>query len=547
MRKVAIFLLIFVFGLSLRLYHFNWDHNQHLHPDGRFLTMVTLHLDWPSSWYAYFETDKSPLNPFNRGYNFFVYGPLPLWLTKGVAQIFAWSDYNHLVLVGRILAALADSGVLIFLFLISKSIWAPFFYAIMVLPIQLSHFYTVDPFLNFFLWGGFLGMYQYRKSRHWLWLLLAGFSLGLALAAKISAALGVFFLFLLLAWFYRRSWWQLIRAEIIFSLAVLISTYLAAPIYFQGWHLNPSFWQSWQQLRYWSRPDVWFPPGVQWLRRPAWLFPARNMFLWELGIPLSLLFLASLLFWRWWQEELLVVAFFWMLLVFGFQGSQFVKAGRYFLPIYPAIALFLSKFHSRYLWPRCSHFVALVILITFYIIWPLLFMNIYRQPLSRLVASRWMYQHIAPGKTLSCEYWDDCLPLPLEGRSAGQYSQITLNLFSPDSQAKWQHVVQQLSHLDYLILSSNRLWGSIPRVPDRYPYAARFYRLLFTGKLNFQLCQHFANFPGLNWRGKSLITINDRSAEETFTVYDHPEVFIFCRRQPWSPQQYWQLIVAKPR
>ncbi len=545
MKRWLLVLAIFLLGLAGRLYHFNWDRNQHLHPDGRFLTMVTLRLDWPSSLGEYFQTAHSPLNPFNRGFRFFVYGPLPLWLTKAGGEFFHWTDYDHLTLMGRILAALVDSGVMILLFLVSKDIWAPFFYALMVLPIQLSHFYTVDPFLNFFLWASFVAAWQYRRHQHPGWLVLAGFSLGLALAAKISAFLGVIFLSFFLFWQHRRRWQKLLLAELLLLGATFFGVYLAAPIYFQGWRLNPSFWQSWQQLRHWSRPDVWFPPSVQWLRRPAWVFPARNIFFWELGIPLSLAFLASLFLYRWWQEEILVWAFLWILLVFGFQGAQFAKAGRYFLPIYPAIALFLSKFHSNYLWPKCSHLITRIILITFYITWPLLFVNIYRQPLSRLAASRWIYQQVPPGATISCEYWDDCLPLPLDGQSAFRYSQETLDLFAPDNSAKWQQIVQQLSHLDYLILSSNRLWGSIPRVPDRYPYAARFYRLLFAGKLNFRLCQHFVNFPGLSWRGKNLLTINDRSAEEMFTVYDHPEVFIFCRRQAWPPQRYWQLIVAK--
>ncbi len=58
---------------------------QHLHPDERFLTMVTSSLEFPASVSEYFDTEISTLNPHNRGHGFFAYGTLPLFLVRAVA------------------------------------------------------------------------------------------------------------------------------------------------------------------------------------------------------------------------------------------------------------------------------------------------------------------------------------------------------------------------------------------------------------------------------------------------------------------------------
>ena len=55
----------------LRFFGLNWDQNSHLHPDERFLTMVTNGLIWPKSLAEYFNSATNPLNPNNFGYNFY--------------------------------------------------------------------------------------------------------------------------------------------------------------------------------------------------------------------------------------------------------------------------------------------------------------------------------------------------------------------------------------------------------------------------------------------------------------------------------------------
>src|SRR5689334_8824537 len=91
-------LIVVLMGATyFRVIGLNWDENQHLHPDERFLTMVESALQVrkcadPNTpveacppdqirWLGfsdYFNTASSPLNPQNRGYGFFVYGDFPI-------------------------------------------------------------------------------------------------------------------------------------------------------------------------------------------------------------------------------------------------------------------------------------------------------------------------------------------------------------------------------------------------------------------------------------------------------------------------------------
>jgi hypothetical protein len=102
-------------------------------------------------------------------------------------------------------------------------------------------------------------------------------------------------------------------------------------------------------------------------------------------------------------------------------------------------------------------------------------------------------------------------------------------------------------------MSSNRLWGSIPKVPDRYPRTSAYYRRLFSPDTSFRLAAKFTSYPGIPiffftkclYLGKTDYPIaqnsfieysgcqhpgiyfRDDSAEESFTVYDHPQVLIY--------------------
>jgi hypothetical protein len=73
---------VLVVAAVLRLSGLAWDETAHLHPDERFLTMVETGLRLPASLAEYFDTARSPLNPHNSGFTFFVYGTFPIFFVR---------------------------------------------------------------------------------------------------------------------------------------------------------------------------------------------------------------------------------------------------------------------------------------------------------------------------------------------------------------------------------------------------------------------------------------------------------------------------------
>ncbi len=324
------------------------------------------------------------------------------------------------------------------------------------------------------------------------------------------------------------------------------------------------------------------PPSIQWAGTEPLLFPWRHMVTWGMGIPLGLTAWAGFmaagasLFWRWRWQHLLVLS--WSALCFVYFASVLNKTMRYLLPAYPffillgawgLVALYdwararraeagpatggagadrggLSamwtgggRIVARWGAPGAMALAALVLLSS--ALWSFAFTRIYTRPVTRVAASEWIYQHLPRGSVLANEHWDDPLPLPLPGYDPSFYRGPQLPMYDPDEPQKVEMLVQMLSQSDYVNLTSNRLYGSIPRMPQRYPMSTEYYRRLFAGDLGFRLVHTEQSYPTLGpW------VINDDRAEEAFTVYDHPKVLIFQKQPDFSPQRVRQLLSAVP-
>lgn len=561
---------IIITGFVLRTAGINWDANQHLHPDERFLTMVTQAITWPESLSSYFSTQTSTANPHNIGYPFFVYGTFPIFIIKALSQITHLNSYNSVTLVGRFTSALLDTSIILLVYLISHQvfknkiagIFSAFFYTLSTLPIQLSHFYAVDTFMVAGLYGCFFFIQQYFLSppgkKQYIYSVLSGIFLGISLASKISAGLflpivGIAFI----ASFIRtKNWFQVLFCGAIFVFATLLILRVAQPYLFTGLHsLNSQVVENWKQLKSFDNKDGWYPPSVQWINTLPLIFPTENLLFWGLGIPMTVLALGGIVYAlaKIRQFPLSIWHISWIIGIFVYQGLQLAKPLRYFYPLYPSLAvlsgpillIIISRLKNTWL-----QTVAFLILIS----WPVAFISIYSRPHTRVAATQWINQFLPAGSTLSCEHWDDCLPLG----NSGKYSILQLTLYDPDTTNKWQAISNALSEIDYIILSSNRLYGSITTVPDKYPITSKFYSDLFSGRLGFRKIIEFTSRPNLPLPGFKLcftppgisygkvafnsdlcplsgISFVDDYADETWTVYDHPKVIIF-QKVSWPPQ-----------
>src|SRR5215204_3171863 len=175
----VLFLLVLVLAGYLRLTGVNWGEGQHQHPDENFLSGVLGSLQAhkcadatipveacpleQKQWIGigdYFNSKTSTLNPYNRGFSFFVYGNLPMTIVRIAAEASSQFDVK---LIGRQFSALADLFTILILYFIVARIYdrriallAALFSALTVMQIQQSHFFTTDLFVNPF---AFLAIY----------------------------------------------------------------------------------------------------------------------------------------------------------------------------------------------------------------------------------------------------------------------------------------------------------------------------------------------------------------------------------------------------
>ncbi|HID86799.1 MAG TPA: hypothetical protein EYP55_05395, partial [Anaerolineae bacterium] len=355
--------------------------------------------------------------------------------------------------------------------------------------------------------------------------------------------------------------------RLVFAFVVAGITFrICQPYAFQGpSFLNFSFDPRWldnmKYIRDLISGAIDYPPSHQWTNRTAFLYPWRNMVVWGMGLPLGLtawagwaLALVQILRGRWRQH---LLPWTWATLVFLYHGPQFVKTMRYFLPMYPFLIM-LGAYLLVWLWDaarsRVSGFkltlnlepetlklvsggLAVFVLVATFL-WAFAFTRIYTRPHSRIQASRWIYAHIPAGATLAFEHWDDPLPLGVDGKSfEGTYKSVEMKLYDDDNEEKRRQLIEWLDRADTIILSSNRLYGSIPRLPMRYPLTTEYYRLLFAGQLGFRLEKVVTSYPNLG-----PLRFNDDSADEAFTVYDHPKVLIFQKTEDFSRARVEELL-----
>ena len=559
-KQISLFFII-ILAFFLRFYGINWDGGFHLHPDERMLIMVAERI-------SFFDQ----LNP-----HFFNYGSLPIYILKGLASfldvIFKLNitNYNGMLYLGRFLSIFFDILTIIFIFKIAKilfpnikyqisniPIFSSFFYAIAFFPIQNSHFFISDVFLTsfttllmFLLLKFFDNFFNKVRDKNFIgWVILISGVFGAMAATKFP---GIIFYPIVVSVIILAS--KKMKDRMInlfaFHFSFLIFHFLFMPYAFidHKQFINDIL----TQIRMNSNPYV-FPYTLQYVGTTPYVYYLKNIFFWGMGPIISILALSGLIFLfkdfltskfskKNSKFKLLIITFLFYGLYFLIIGRSSVKFMRYMLPIYPFLSLMagygitkISNFkfliYKQTPHPK-SQIPHLAILPTIFLIlslfWTLMFVAIYSQPNTRLLATEWIINNIPYGSTLAVEHWDDQLPL----FGGEKYNFVEMTLYDqPDDEKKWHILNEKLRITDYIIISSNRLYVPLQKLADCqkyrvcYPKTAQYYQKLFNGSLGFKKIAEFSVYPKFSIFNFQFL-INDQSADESFTVYDHPKVMVF--------------------
>ena len=234
-------------------------------------------------------------------------------------------------------------------------------------------------------------------------------------------------------------------------------------------------------------------------------------------------------------------------------GSFEVKFLRYMIPATPFLVLFGSRMLLD-LWDavneRLPRLRPLLVACLFLLLaatgfYAVAHTSVYAQEHPAIRTARWINENAPKGSVILKEHWEEGIP-GLHG-----YDIRELPLYNEDTQAKLRRIAEELAAADYVVFYSNRLYGTIPRLPDRYPFSGEYYRLLFSGALGYELADvqtSYAALAGVTFVDDTLsrpgvpspgrlpsastdgLVLDLGFADESFTVYDHPMTLVFENR-----------------
>jgi YYY domain-containing protein len=507
--------VIILIGGYFRFVGLNWDDYTYLHPDERFLMQVASGLGGAHSLTytnpadltpdqiaqrdrclarypdtngvgTYFDAECSTYNPFNIGFSTFVYGTLPTFTHRAMAELFvnvtgdpSWTQFYQIQLPSRLVSAIAEMLVIVVVFcagLRAHDKWigllAAALYSFTAFSIQQAHFGTSDPMANLFSALSILFAICVQRDGKLRDYALFGVAFGCALASRINLLPLVGLIFVAAALrvmpAFARGVGRMDRDEVLTQhgvgllmagLTTLVVFRLLNPYAFMGPGVfgilpNERWLDEVGKARYFVSGDWDAPPNWQWVARPRYLFALWNMVAWGMGIAFGVAAWASAAvgLWRLIRGRSGALAnaipLAWIVAYFALIGGQWVMTMRYYLPLYPALAVLAawglvslvrrtqyrrvlgSQFsvqgsgsqsddalrtpHSELRTQNSEHStenrelrtenrirrifgtVALIGVLTFTLLWGLGFTNVYRNLTNRVAASVWFWEQV-PG------------------------------------------------------------------------------------------------------------------------------------------------------
>ncbi len=520
-------------ALLLRLLGINWDSGTALNPDARHLfnlasvaaPRIDAALADGMGWVTILlNPDLSPLNPRIDG-AFYVYGDLPLTALTLWGHFAGITDYTGFILVARVMAALAYGSAIV---AVCLSAWvvglrpvgvvlAGMLFASAPTAFQLGGFGAVDIWLiSACAWAGlgFLAL-THGVARGGVAVGI-GIAMAVAVSSKVTGlALGLpAVLALTMLGRYRPV--LALRLGAIGLIAFGLSLRLLSPMSFSGLvTLSPEFLADFRELRELNASEH-FPPNWQWAIPVSLAQRMRDVLLFGTG-PVLLVGAALGLLSGHGRARLILLAVV--------AGPVFVLVTvhspmlRYGAPALPALAVLAAMGFAR--WGRGLQVLVAILALA----WGSGIVRLHLGEHSRIAASLWLVSQPGPAIVVVESAWDDSLPIYIPGIPwRDDFDIQSLMLEMPSDQEMVERIVRLASDGDFIVSSSGRFAEVQPYLPQRFPIAAAWFAGLESGA--FCLVPVWQRLPGYPL---PYFTLDDRDAQEPWTVYDHPPVTIYAR------------------
>lgn len=488
--NLALFSLLFF----TRFWGLGWGNGFFFHPDENNMAAAV-----------------AQLSPQNLSPHFFAYGQFPLYLAYySLKALNLANTFTDSVYALRLWSAVFSCLSLLFFYLLFRS--KIFLLLLIFTPslIQLAHFGTTESLLVLvFAVNLYLSQLILKNPRP-LYFFFVSLITGIGLAAKISSLIFLTPLFFAVIFTKSKNKFHLLLFTIYCLLFTLLFFLLFSPYTLLA---NSDFLST---LRY----ETQVATGAikvfythQFLPTTPYLFQLTHIFPYAVGLPMFIFSCLGLLYViRNTRYLILLVSVFVYFLYFG---QLYAKWTRFMSPIF-----FIFPFLTAYLIEKNKKFTYLNKFILIISILPgIWFMKLYFFPDVRLTASNWITQNIPSNSTVLSEA-GNVINLPITdyrpARPAGglQITNFDFYNYNPTILAS------QLANSDYIFIPSRRVFKN---------YNLNYYQHLFSGSLGFTEIKKFSVF-------------NDESAEETWSVFDHPVIRIYQKTNQLDLSQYEAIL-----
>ena len=560
-RALLALAAITAIGGALRFYNLAWGAPYfHFHMDEHYVFMGA-------------DLLRTSMRDAALSGKFFMYGPLPMYLVNVLR--WAYETVSHpLVLtvprdeiaymvMGRAISAAMGTATILIAYAIATRIagriaglLAAACLAFSVLLIRDAHFFSVDMSMTFFCLLTWLALLRMAERGT----IGSAAATGMAFAAALTCKYTAVFMAvpIALAWVLSpqrpnavepyTAWVRWALRGLIVPITAVVTFVLLDPmvvLYFEKFQFDVRT-QITEPLTGATRP-IFFAHFFD-LAHPR-LYFFTNLLWWGLGPALEIAGLAGVVWLLTRRTRLAVLSATVPIAYFLIAGNTVAPFIRYAIPLATALTVAAGVLCADLLRQPRRRLVgatvtALVLGST--AAYAAAYMNIFRQPDSRVAAARYLRQALPAGAKVLVEPSHNIPPLGSYFYATNFYGDYVVwgarherldfvQLYGLDTyvhlynrrfpqEEKRNYIASKLSQADWIVMDDTYLQWYDHLPESDYGAVKQYYRDLFAGRLGFQLDKTFKVYPSLFG-----YEINDDASEFSFRLFDHPRIFIFRR------------------
>jgi hypothetical protein len=159
---------------------------------------------------------------------------------------------------------------------------------------------------------------------------------------------------------------------------------------------------------------------------------------------------------------------------------------------------------------------------------------VYTQPDIRQQFSLWAKENLSQNSIILSES-GNVVNLPINTN----HHIINFDFYQLEEEGQLEFLCQNLEKADYVLVPSRRVFANHKK--NQFPITANYYQKLFSDQLGFSLLETFS--PTGRYHLTNLYyQTSEISAEETWTVFDHPTIRLYQKTKPYLAQDYQNIL-----